>query len=334
LTVDNCARDKIALLTSDLSHLTSGLVYSSGVHEFTKVFRSMLESTIWAHPWSIKGVWFTMLLMADRDGCVEATLPGLAVRACVPLEDCAKAIEIFLAPDKYSRTPDNEGRRIEAIEGGWRLLNHDKYRALGTADHSRRKAAERQRRYDVRKRQGRQITRQGLTENRTDRQNDGIAEAEAEAERLRLLSAPPSPKSSNPLPHTHVLARARARACVGNAQAGIAEKPGEKPTWWDAACDTAEQSVSDVGDRLGRWLQYDGNMEQRGYARTQGSAAGWLVTVVRRERTQATKVPPAPFSSRPPSAFVEPKRYSQEQQKAFAEQLRQRLARERERKNA
>lgn len=35
-----------------------------------------------------------------------------------------------MSPDAYSRTPDNEGRRIEPIDGGWRLLNHEKYRAL------------------------------------------------------------------------------------------------------------------------------------------------------------------------------------------------------------
>lgn len=36
----------------------------------------------------------------------------------------------FLSPDKWSRTTDNEGRRIEPIDGGWRLLNHAKYRAI------------------------------------------------------------------------------------------------------------------------------------------------------------------------------------------------------------
>jgi hypothetical protein len=40
------------------------------------------------------------------------------------------AITTFLSPDPDSRTPEHEGRRIEVIDGGWRLLNHEKYRAI------------------------------------------------------------------------------------------------------------------------------------------------------------------------------------------------------------
>lgn len=71
-----------------------------------------------------------MLAMADQYGRVWASVPGLANRARVPLEDAQKALDAFLSPDPYSRTPDFEGRRIEPIDGGWRLLNHEKYRAI------------------------------------------------------------------------------------------------------------------------------------------------------------------------------------------------------------
>lgn len=71
-----------------------------------------------------------MLAMADRHGRVWASIPGLANRARVPVEDCRTALDSFLGPDRDSRTKTNEGRRIEAIDGGWRLLNHEKYRAI------------------------------------------------------------------------------------------------------------------------------------------------------------------------------------------------------------
>lgn len=71
-----------------------------------------------------------MLAMADQHGRVWASVPGLANRARVPIEDAQKALDAFLSPDPYSRTPDNEGRRIEPIDGGWRLLNHEKYRSI------------------------------------------------------------------------------------------------------------------------------------------------------------------------------------------------------------
>ena len=69
-----------------------------------------------------------MLAMADRKGRVWASVPGLANRARVSLEDTETALGTLLAPDRYSRTPDFDGRRIEPIDGGWKLLNHAKYR--------------------------------------------------------------------------------------------------------------------------------------------------------------------------------------------------------------
>lgn len=75
-----------------------------------------------------------MLAMADRKGRVWAAIPGLANTARVTIEECEQALERFMSPDKYSRTPDNDGRRIEPIEGGWQLLNYSKYREMRDAD--------------------------------------------------------------------------------------------------------------------------------------------------------------------------------------------------------
>src|SRR3990167_799088 len=97
---------------------------------FTKLFSSITESTVWCEPDRTRLVWITMIAMADRHGRVWGSIPGLANRARVPVEDCRTAIDTFLAPDRDSRTPENEGRRIETIDGGWRLLNHAKYRDM------------------------------------------------------------------------------------------------------------------------------------------------------------------------------------------------------------
>jgi hypothetical protein len=71
-----------------------------------------------------------MLAMADRNGRIWASLPGLAYRARVTVEECAEALAKFESPDKHSRTKENEGRRIEQIDGGWRILNYLKYRSI------------------------------------------------------------------------------------------------------------------------------------------------------------------------------------------------------------
>ncbi len=97
---------------------------------FTKLFSSITESTVWMETSNIRIVWITMLAMADRRGRVWASIPGLANRARVPVEDCRAAIRTFLDPDKDSRTKDNEGRRIVELDGGWQLINHEKYRNI------------------------------------------------------------------------------------------------------------------------------------------------------------------------------------------------------------
>lgn len=108
---------------------------------YAKLFNTITTSTIWSEPMATRVVWVTMLAMADRHGEVQASVPGLARVANVPMDDCLAALATFLAPDQYSRTPDNEGRRIEVVEGGWRLLNHAKYRAKRDADDRRERNA-------------------------------------------------------------------------------------------------------------------------------------------------------------------------------------------------
>lgn len=95
---------------------------------FTKLFSNITKSTVWCEPHTTLRVWITMLADCDRNGCVYAAVPGLANLARVTVEECEAALQTFLEPDSYSRTPDNEGRRIEAIPGGWKLLNYELYR--------------------------------------------------------------------------------------------------------------------------------------------------------------------------------------------------------------
>ncbi|HUP07674.1 MAG TPA: hypothetical protein VMU47_11015 [Caldimonas sp.] len=106
-------------------------------HRYTKLFESILESTIWCEPDYVRVVWITLLAMADKDGSVLASIPGLAKRANVTVDQARQAIACFLAPDPDSRTKDHEGRRVAVIDGGWKLLNHAKYRELLAADADR-----------------------------------------------------------------------------------------------------------------------------------------------------------------------------------------------------
>lgn len=114
---------------------------------FTKLFSSITESTIWCEDAPTRIVWITMLAMADRRGRVWAAIPGLASRAKVSIEETEMALKSFQSPDKYSRTQDYEGRRIEEIDGGWRLLNHAKYRSIRDEEERRSYKTAKQREY-------------------------------------------------------------------------------------------------------------------------------------------------------------------------------------------
>lgn len=113
---------------------------------YAKVFGSLLDSTVWRLDDGDRLIWITMLVMADRDGIVESSVPGLADRARVSRERCEHALAVLSAPDPDSRTKADEGRRIREVDGGWQIVNYEKYRDKATAEESRAKAADRQRR--------------------------------------------------------------------------------------------------------------------------------------------------------------------------------------------
>lgn len=129
-----------------------------------------------------------MLAMADRKGRVWASIPGLANRARITVEACGEAIASFLGPDPYSRTKDHDGKRIEEIDGGWRLLNHEKYRSI--QDEETIKESKRKWWHD---------NRGALEKPRKARSHSIQAEAEAEAD-TKVKSYKTARKLATPLP--------------------------------------------------------------------------------------------------------------------------------------
>lgn len=144
---------------------------------YTKLFSSIITSSIWSEDDRTRIVWITMLAMADRNGEVQGSIPGLARVAGVPVDACRKAIDTFLAPDPDSRTKDDEGRRIEAIEGGWLLLNHAKYRDMATDEDRKRKDAIRQQRAREKKSRNSHdsVTPESLQISHSDTEADSVA---------------------------------------------------------------------------------------------------------------------------------------------------------------
>ena len=104
---------------------------------FTKLFSTIITSSMWSEDSETRIVWITMLALSNWRGEVMAAIPGLARAANVSLEVCERALAKFSAPDPYSRSSAHEGRRIEKVEGGWRLLNYEMYRSCISEDERR-----------------------------------------------------------------------------------------------------------------------------------------------------------------------------------------------------
>jgi len=102
---------------------------------YTKLFSSIVASSIWSEDLATRIVWVTMLALKNERHMVESSLSGLAHLARVTEEECERAVKLFESPDPDSSNPEHEGRKIEKCVGGWRILNGEYYRAkLGPED--------------------------------------------------------------------------------------------------------------------------------------------------------------------------------------------------------
>jgi hypothetical protein len=151
---------------------------------YNKLFTKILDSSIWLEDHATVRVWVTLMAVMDQDGmCQFASVANLARRANVSTEEATVAVKLLEGPDPHSSDPDNDGRRIERVPGGWIVLNSRKYRAIVSANESRRLTAERSKRYRDRKKNGvTSVTRRDETAER----HAPITQAEAEAEAIVL----------------------------------------------------------------------------------------------------------------------------------------------------
>ena len=67
---------------------------------YTKLFQSILQSSLWVEDAETKVVWITMLALSDRHGEIQASIPGLARTAGVSVDSCERIISKLASPDR------------------------------------------------------------------------------------------------------------------------------------------------------------------------------------------------------------------------------------------
>jgi len=188
-------------------------------YRYTKLFEQILESTVWCEPDSTRVVWITMLAMSDRDGEVLASVPGLANRAHVTVDQAREALTCFLSPDPDSRTKDYEGRRIAEIDGGWVLLNHVKYRDLLDAEAEK----ERKRKWwEEHRGKGRKLDAPSGNSNGLDELAQASTTTSSTPSKSKALSGKPD---VSPLNGSHYNPQAREVLAFLNEKTGRSYKP-------------------------------------------------------------------------------------------------------------
>jgi hypothetical protein len=109
---------------------------------YGKIFDSMYKGTMYGH-WEAIVTFQQMIVLSDSEGIVDYTPMALSATTSIPIEIITKGIEILSRPDPYSRTPGNEGKRIELLDShrnwGWKIVNHKYYRDLSSKEDKKEK---------------------------------------------------------------------------------------------------------------------------------------------------------------------------------------------------
>lgn len=109
---------------------------------YGKLFTSMYEGTLYGQ-WQAIVTLQQLVILADADGVVDMTPPAIAARTSIPLEIIEVGIGHLSQADKYSRTPDEDGRRIVPVDPdrpwGWRIVNYRYYRDLASREDKKEK---------------------------------------------------------------------------------------------------------------------------------------------------------------------------------------------------
>ena len=98
---------------------------------WTPVFSTVFTGTL-CGKYPDTAAWMFFLALADKNGVVDMTPQAISALTGMPVDVLMPCIERFEQPDPYSRTSDEDGRRLVRIDParpwGWRVVNHSKYR--------------------------------------------------------------------------------------------------------------------------------------------------------------------------------------------------------------
>jgi hypothetical protein len=96
---------------------------------YCPIFESLIDSSLWGEEYPVRLTFIALLALKGMDDIVRFNAYNIAQRARMEEGEVLKALKVLSSPDKKRIEPQPyEGRRIEAVEGGWLVLNGAYYR--------------------------------------------------------------------------------------------------------------------------------------------------------------------------------------------------------------
>jgi hypothetical protein len=91
----------------------------------------IVDSSLWSEDDFICKIFITMLALKDSDDVCRLNAYQLAMRSHKTEKEVLEALKVLSSPDTLRVEPQPfEGRRIQAVEDGWKILNGEKYREM------------------------------------------------------------------------------------------------------------------------------------------------------------------------------------------------------------
>ncbi len=101
------------------------------MNTWAPLWSGIVESSIWDEPDSVVKVFLTMLAIKDADHVVRKSAYQISKLSRKSEVEVLDALKVLCHPDSIRKEKQPfDGRRIKAVEGGWLVLNGEKYRGM------------------------------------------------------------------------------------------------------------------------------------------------------------------------------------------------------------
>jgi hypothetical protein len=206
----------------------------------------------------------TLLAMCDRDGIVYGSKAGLTRIAMIDPDQADDAWAAIMAPDPDSsdrmRAPEHEGRRVEEVSGGFRLLNFEYYRGLRNDDERREQNRQAQAKFKAKVSQGKpkqaEASRDNPPKAHTEAETEADAETEAKEEGGRAQA--PRARKGFEVPSIETVKLLMAKAGLPDTEAEKFLNHYES-NGWRVGRNPMRSLPHAIGNWKSRWEEFRGN---------------------------------------------------------------------------